>query len=262
MALLDAESLNAQMVSSNGFELFYSGDKEYFWEGVERVLGKPDKKMSLTEAMAAEHLEREDSHQWFDTPNYKIHTTSRIEWYFVVGKQWTSEPVSSPLLLSHPPLLLTHRPGSLSLFSDPIDGLKDKLNMGEWPLMYTPDKAKREPKPFAYFMDKWEDINKKLVAVGETQLNEDEFAALRLYTGILGIRIAASNAAPSALQLFESHARSFLASCRTDVCEVQFCASWHCERRYTTQEPLQDDLQRQLLSDDDPYPLCRHYQTF
>ena len=66
---------------AQGFDLEYAGLKSFFG-GLEAVVGAPSPK--VLEGMKADHCTSADSIFPFDTPNYKMTTTSRIEWWFVV----------------------------------------------------------------------------------------------------------------------------------------------------------------------------------
>ena len=151
--VLDAESLNAQF-ANNSIELFFQGDLEYFWRGLEKVLGKPTTELALRDAMAAEHNAAVDSEVWFETPNYKIKTTSRIEWHFVAHAN---------------------------------DGL-ERLGMARWPPMQAPERTDRVARPLAMFEAGWVELNGRLTEAGEQLLSEAEFVALRLYTGPLFVK--------------------------------------------------------------------------
>ena len=65
---------------AQGFDLEYAGLKSFFG-GLEAVVGAPSPK--VLEGMKADHCTSADSIFPFDTPNYKMTTTSRIEWWFV-----------------------------------------------------------------------------------------------------------------------------------------------------------------------------------
>ena len=71
--------------------------------------------------MELEHCSAADSEAWFETGNYKIKTTSKIEWHFVAR---------------------------------PTDGL-EALGMGRWPPMHVPDAVERTSKPHAVFESEW-----------------------------------------------------------------------------------------------------------
>jgi hypothetical protein len=62
------------------FEMVY-GAVATFFGGLEAKIGPPDP--LVEDAMAREHLEASDSHEWFTTFNYGVTTTPRLEWWFV-----------------------------------------------------------------------------------------------------------------------------------------------------------------------------------
>ena len=65
----------------DGTGLLEYSDLSTFFGGLEAKVGAPDPK--ILGAMAAEHTERADSHVEFGTSNYRVKTTSAIEWRFV-----------------------------------------------------------------------------------------------------------------------------------------------------------------------------------
>ena len=75
---------NKFMDEGMGFDLEYLGLKSFF-AGLEAVVGAPSPQ--VLEGMRRDHCENEDSTIPFDTPNYKMVTTSKIEWWFVVDPE-------------------------------------------------------------------------------------------------------------------------------------------------------------------------------
>ena len=61
---------------------FHLCDIKAFYDGLEEAVGMPNP--DLFESMRREHTKRSDSDIWFTTSNYSCHTSSCIEWYFVV----------------------------------------------------------------------------------------------------------------------------------------------------------------------------------
>ena len=64
----------------SGFDLEYAGLKNFFG-GLEAVVGAPNP--NVLSGMRREHCNEVDSIEPFITPNYKMQTTTRIEWWFV-----------------------------------------------------------------------------------------------------------------------------------------------------------------------------------
>lgn len=70
-----------------GFDLEYAGLKSFF-SGLEAVVGAPTPQVYM--GMKRDHCDCEDSVIPFDTPNYKMTTTSRIEWCAWRTRLWNS----------------------------------------------------------------------------------------------------------------------------------------------------------------------------
>ena len=91
-----------------GFDMKF-GELESFFNGLEELIGLPASGF-LKKVMRDEHCEREDSDEPFETANYHLKTTSRIEWWFVedpenglaenrIDRSWSYHqqgPVGSP----------------------------------------------------------------------------------------------------------------------------------------------------------------------
>jgi hypothetical protein len=133
-----------------GFDLEYAGLKT-FYSGLEAVVGAPSPQV-LT-GMQREHCNAEDSVIPFTTPNYRMSTTSRIEWWFVY---------------------------------DPTTGRKE-MRLDEWPAEH-PDTIKgsarpREAKPPSEFHEARQANNAKLRSMDAPTIMVEEFVGCRLYTG-------------------------------------------------------------------------------
>ena len=72
------------------------GGLNTFFGGLESLIGAPNP--SITEAMRREHCEAPDSRLIFTTGNYKLSTTSEVEWLFVVrrGERTQSWGIRTP----------------------------------------------------------------------------------------------------------------------------------------------------------------------
>ena len=66
----------------NGSALLIDGGVRTFNERIEELLGPPHSR--VLETMLQEHCEASDSSAPFTAPSYRITTTSKIEWWFVV----------------------------------------------------------------------------------------------------------------------------------------------------------------------------------
>ena len=77
-----ASQLNVKFAAEGGgFEMKY-GDLSTFFGGLERKIGSPNPK--IFEAMEREHTKSDDSMDEFTTGNYRVTTTSEMEWNFIV----------------------------------------------------------------------------------------------------------------------------------------------------------------------------------
>ena len=89
-----------------GFTLQFGG-MDTFYGGLERLLGPPSP--NLLEAMRRDHCASRDSFVYFNSANYDVHTTSQIEWLFVVDPEGglgklhgvDNWPVENRLLKAH-----------------------------------------------------------------------------------------------------------------------------------------------------------------
>ena len=133
-------------------ELSYSG-LDTFFGGLEGVIGAPSPK--LLEAMAADHTigHGTESTDEFETSNYGIRTTSKVEWMLVV------EDRASP----------------------------DQLGLERWPEEspdMLPDRSKcRQRRPLGELVGAAEPRNVKLEAADQPRLVNEEIIAANLYTG-------------------------------------------------------------------------------
>ena len=75
-----AERLSTKF-SEESFEMVFDGTESFF-AGLEGKLGPPNPR--LREAMEREHVRSADSADDFETTNYWVRTTSRLEWWYVV----------------------------------------------------------------------------------------------------------------------------------------------------------------------------------
>ena len=154
-AVLTAEQLNSQFAEGGAITLYYSNDNELFWQGLNRVVGKgcDGIEESVFDVMKREHCESVDSDSNFEASNHQITTTSKIEWWFV---------------------------------ADPANGLSE-LGLERWPPHRWDWERRADPKEkWAEYIEK--SINAPLAAQGEKLVTDEEFIALRLYTGPLFVK--------------------------------------------------------------------------
>lgn len=154
-AVLTAEQLNQQFAENGAITLFYSNDNELFWQGLNRVVGKCADGIEepLFDTMKREHCEAIDSEAQFEATNHAITTTSKIEWWFV---------------------------------ADPTNGL-EALGIEQWPPHRWDWERRADPKE--HYSEVWQnEINNPLVEQGEKPLGDEEFIALRLYTGPMFVK--------------------------------------------------------------------------
>lgn len=171
---LSAAEMNEAAKKKGAFTLAFSTDASLYWEGLNRVTGPPVDQMkdSIINAMIAEHLNSNDSDEFFEVGNYGTVTCSSIEWYFV---------------------------------TDPENGL-EILGLEEWPGS-EPERDLRSiryAKSQADFMGDWESVNLRLVAIGEQPLSTPEFSSLRLYTGPIFRKYNAVLRAASGVKFLEN----------------------------------------------------------
>ena len=133
-----------------GFDLEYAGLKNFF-SGLEAVVGAPSPQ--VYDGMKREHCRMDDSIEPFNTPNYKMTTTSRIEWWFV---------------------------------ADPVNGLKE-LRLSKWPAedpstLHGSAQGREAIDP-SEFRETRQEKNRVLEAMGMPTIMLEEFIGARLYTG-------------------------------------------------------------------------------
>lgn len=136
-----------------------------FFGGLEGKIGAPDP--DVQEKMRGEHKrgpkfnEDQECDRWFTTPNYKIRTTSRIEFDFV---------------------------------DNPENGLKSEVHgTTTWPAEDTAELRQkrteaRKPMPRAELEQKRTELNQKLKELKQDALVWEEVVAARLYTGPLFVK--------------------------------------------------------------------------
>ena len=120
-----------------------------FYDGLEEAVGMPNP--DLFESMRREHTKRSDSDIWFTTSNYSCHTSSCIEWYFVV------EPARGKEVLKR------------KSYPSEAAGLERRKRRNE-----------RELDTFDVAIS---DVNHRLRQHAQRPLRKEEFIASRLYTG-------------------------------------------------------------------------------
>ena len=146
-----AGELHAKFVEEgSGFDLEYAGLKNFFG-GLEAVVGAPNP--NVLSGMRREHCNEVDSIEPFITPNYKMQTTTRIEWWFV---------------------------------EDPKAGLSE-LKLESWPVE-APEMIKgsargRVPLPVSAFDSAFGEVNAKLTELSMPTILVEEFLGCRMYTG-------------------------------------------------------------------------------
>jgi hypothetical protein len=129
---------------------FHLCDIKAFYDGLEEAVGMPNP--DLFESMRREHTKRSDSDIWFTTSNYLCHTSSCIEWYFVVDPARGKEVLKRK---SYP--------------SEQAEGLERRKLRNE-----------RELDTFDVAIS---DVNNRLRQHAQRPLRKEEFIASRLYTG-------------------------------------------------------------------------------
>ena len=128
---------------------FHLCDIKAFYDGLEEAVGMPNP--DLFESMRREHTKRSDSDIWFTTSNYSCHTSSCIEWYFVV------EPARGKEVLKR------------KSYPSEAAGLERRKRRNE-----------RELDTFDVAIS---DVNHRLRQHAQRPLRKEEFIASRLYTG-------------------------------------------------------------------------------
>ena len=150
------------VTDGTGFDLEL-GDLSTFYGGLEALIGPPNP--NVFTGMRFEHTGAADSTQPFLMPNKKAHTTSEIEWQFVV------EP-SKPLRLD------AARTGLLKDKFEPYPYSPETYNPG-----LAAFKTSRQPLPFEHFEAHLKRLNTQLVALSEPEVIKEEVWAARLYSG-------------------------------------------------------------------------------
>jgi len=137
------DELHDKFKLDSKFTLEFSG-LETFYDGLSGLVGLPE--VPISNSMHREHCESADSLVEFITSNYKISTTPRIEWYFVV------DPFGPNGIDTYP---------------------------AEDPATLSPERHRR-PVPPAQFKAERDGINAKLEAVDTGSLVDEEFHGARL----------------------------------------------------------------------------------
>ena len=168
-----ASELHAKFAGEGaGFELEYAS-LDAFFGGLEQVVGSPNP--NVTTAMRREHCNELDSREPFTTPNYKMTTTARIEWWFV---------------------------------EDPENGLKEN-RLDKWPFedpsTISGSAVPRVPLPQKAFDLAFDEVNTNLIKLSMPTIMNSEFLGARMYTGpcfvkyntvLRGLQVRSSTAHP------------------------------------------------------------------
>ena len=172
----DAERRNEEAKRSGAFTLSYSTEPALYWKGLTTLTGEPTPQIerSLFDSMTHEHINMDDSTEYFEVGNYGTVTQTRIEWLFV---------------------------------TNPANGL-EVLGMEEWPGTESERDLVRQALPFSHFQSKFDGICSRLRAVGEQPLSKEEFYALRCYTGPLFVKYNTILRAGSGVEFFKSKVAS------------------------------------------------------
>ena len=174
-----------------------------FFGGLEGKIGAPDP----TQAMRDEHSrgpsfnEDQECDRWFTTPNYKIRTTSRIEFDFV---------------------------------ANPENGLKPEVHgTTTWPAEDTEELRQkrteaRKPMPRAELEQKWTERNQKLEELKQDALVWQEVVAARLYTGPLFVKYnAVLRGIDSSSDYLKSEMKKYCAEREGDTKINSYCTTLH-----------------------------------
>lgn len=174
------EGLNAKFIEegSASFTMAFGG-LDRFHSGLEGLIGPPHP--NLLHAMLSEHCAHTDSHRWFRTSNYEVHTTSEIEWHFVYDPEEAL------------PLLSDEHGKPLEDF--PVEGTLRAPSVIH---------KSRTALPLSAFEDSRRDIRGKLQAVDSSNLLDEEFIGARLYTGP-GACTPRTREAPCLIGLLHGH---------------------------------------------------------
>ena len=206
-----------------GFTLQFGG-MDTFYGGLERLLGPPSP--NLLEAMRRDHCASRDSFVYFNSANYDVHTTSQIEWLFVVDPEGglgklhgvDSWPVENRLLKAHAELKAKRaqkaresRAAGVNASSEapPEEGAAGGARTSRTsrrsartssvsadggdddlvdPEDADPASRMREPLSRQFFEPDWAVIDERLEALDIDLLQEVEFFGARLYTGPLYVK--------------------------------------------------------------------------
>ena len=150
------------------------GEVSALFGGLAAIIGKRPE-VPLLQAMKQEHHGAADSREPFTTGNYSISTTSAIEHTFVVAPQ------------EGPRLMESARPFLLGEAAPSGAGPDEQDSW--WPhepaLRDDPTRRShcRVPRPMEEFAEARAEVDTHLAAVGVPPIRDDEFIALRLYTG-------------------------------------------------------------------------------
>ena len=158
----DASQLNSKFVSEGAHALSFA-DLSEFYGGLDALVGRP--RPDQQAGMEQEHCARPDASTPFDVPNYGTRTVSFVEYVFV------ADPSASGLSKCAPHLKQLGVSG----------GWPREASMVDEPSL---QKRCRQPVPPDSMRSKgWDEVNRKLAALGAEQLTLEEVVGARLYTG-------------------------------------------------------------------------------
>ena len=162
--------LNAEFIKKGARTLFFSKDTSLYWEGLQRLVGKPaePKEESLESALRREHCASADSDLPFEAHNYQTVTSSHLEWCFV------AETDALPRLKQQ-----------LEALDLPTDQWPAAGNMTRGD---TSDDRARIPRSFDDFATERRKVDAMLLLEGEQPLSFVEFCVLRCYSGPLFVK--------------------------------------------------------------------------
>ncbi|KAL1515285.1 hypothetical protein AB1Y20_001928 [Prymnesium parvum] len=209
-----AAAVEGNKFQARSAELGFS-DLTTFFHGLEGLVGAPHKRVEL--GMQTEHTNGYDAHVAFITPNYRVHTTSFAEWWFVFDPEKPTDEVLD--------VLSSLREASASK-KDPKKPLWPAENPSSLAGLTT-----RTPKPLHSFTPQLEQHNKKLAEIGQDQVQHVEMLAARLYTGPMFVKY---NAVLRGLQLH---------SCRSLF--VKLCCSASVANKFEAKAINFDDAMQQ-----------------
>lgn len=168
------------------------GELDTFYGGLDNFLGPPNPNLSKT--VEGEHTAAEDSTNRFVVPNYHTHTTSQIEYWFVVEP--TDERLATLGIESWPCEKRMPKPTKKAGVLAPSSaasadgGAAAATNGGA--AVGAADGAEgdpvadpryRQPRQLSEFEDDQNDINQQLRDLNMAPLQEVEMVCARLYTG-------------------------------------------------------------------------------